>query len=213
MRAKRAEAGIHEFDADSFSASAFLSLKESLGIFENKSIIVVKYPKEKKEVWDIVFQNIKDMEFSDNGFIILEDNLSKEEAEEIKKHVKTFIDHTEKKFDTRENLFPLANAIGRRDKKSAWTLWCLAISKGISAEEIYNIILWQVKAMVLALRSASALEAGMKPYPFESAKKFAKNFKESEIENLYQNLVDLYHEKRRGGLDMELSLERFILSI
>ena len=69
------------------------------------------------------------------------------------------------------------------------------------------------KAMRIAAVSSSAVEAGMKEYPFKKAKGALRNFSEGEIELLSKGLLSLYHEGHQGLRDMELALEEWVLTV
>jgi DNA polymerase III delta subunit len=111
------------------------------------------------------------------------------------------------------NIFSLTDAIASRNKKDAWILYHKALSAGVVAEEIFWKVVWQMKTLLLALRTNSADEAGMKPYPYTKAKSALKNFKPNELETISTNLVKGYHEIRRGKGEMETFIEKLLLKL
>jgi DNA polymerase III delta subunit len=111
------------------------------------------------------------------------------------------------------NIFRFTDAIGARNKRQAWILYEEALAAGISPEEIFWKVVWQVKTMLLVLRTSSAEEAGMKTFPYNKAKNFIKNFQVSELKDLSTFLVVGYHETRRGRGEMETLIEKFILGL
>lgn len=111
------------------------------------------------------------------------------------------------------NVFVFTDAIGARDKKRAWILYRQALAAGISAEEIFFKVVWQVKTMLLALRTKSAAEADMKTFPYAKAKSFLKNWKVRELEGLSEELVLGYARIRRGEGEMETFVEKMILKL
>lgn len=111
------------------------------------------------------------------------------------------------------NIFALTDAVGARDKRNAWVLYRKALASGMVPEEVFYKVVWQVKSLLLAKNTKSADEAGMKPYPYSKAKGYLRNFKDSDLENLSQELVIGYHNSRRGKGEMETFVEKTLLSL
>ena len=111
------------------------------------------------------------------------------------------------------NAFSITDAFGVKDKKKAWILYQKAMLEGVSSEEIFFKLVWQVKSMLLASRTKDAREADMKEFPYNKSKKFLKNFNKEELEQISSDLVTGYHQVRRGKGDMETFVERVLLSL
>src|SRR3989344_5543768 len=100
-----------------------------------------------------------------------------------------------------------------KDIKEAWVLYQKALAADISPEEVHGILFWQVKNIAVVQEARDSKESGLSPFVFMKAKQFASRFKEGEIETKATELVSLFHEGRRGGSELDIALERFILSI
>ncbi|MBI1974550.1 MAG: hypothetical protein HYS51_01715 [Candidatus Zambryskibacteria bacterium] len=111
------------------------------------------------------------------------------------------------------NIFAFTDAVGARKKKNAWLFYQEALLAGVSAEEIFFKLFWQTKSMLLALKTKSAAEADMKPFPYSKAKSFLKNFSSSELINLQTSLVVDYHKARRGEGEIETLVEKILLKL
>ena len=111
------------------------------------------------------------------------------------------------------NIFILTDAFGARDKKRAWIVFQQALGAGLSAEEVFFKIIWQVKSMLIASRTRSVSETDMKPFPYSKAKSFLKNFKSGELEKLSENLVTGYYQARRGEGEIETLVEKMLLKL
>lgn len=111
------------------------------------------------------------------------------------------------------NVFALTDAIGGRKKKDAWILYHKALAAGLSAEEIFFKIVWQVKSMLIAAKTKDVSETEMKPFPYSKAKSFLKNFKEGELEKISQELVEGYAGVRQGKGEMETFVEKTLLRL
>jgi DNA polymerase III delta subunit len=108
-------------------------------------------------------------------------------------------------------IFDLADALGERDKKNLWALYRRAIDSGKAPEEIHGIFFWQVKSMILASRSTSAGSAGLNPFVFGKAKRYAEHFEKDDLMHMLERLISIYHDAHRGMGDFEMALEIFIL--
>lgn len=111
------------------------------------------------------------------------------------------------------NIFAFTDAVGARQKKQAWIIYRKALSVGISAEEIFYKLVWQIKSMLIALKTKNVSETDMKPFPYNKAKGFLKNFKPSELEALSEKLVVGYYLARRGKGEIEILIEKILLSL
>lgn len=111
------------------------------------------------------------------------------------------------------NIFALTDALGARKKKEAWILYQQALGAGLSAEEVFFKIVWQIKSMLLASRTKNVGETDMKPFPYSKAKSFLKNFKPGELEKLSEDLVIGYHQARRGEGEIETLIEKILLGL
>ncbi len=111
------------------------------------------------------------------------------------------------------NIFFLTDALGARNKKEAWVLYQKALLAGVSAEEIFFKFFWQVKSMLLASKTKSVLETDMKPFTYNKAKGFLKNFKQEELEKLSEDLVTGYILARRGEGEIETLIEKLLLGL
>jgi|SRR3989304_5546472 len=111
------------------------------------------------------------------------------------------------------NIFTFTDAVGSRQKKQAWILYRKALSVGISAEEIFYKLVWQIKSMLIVSKTKNVGETDMKTFPYNKAKSFLKNFKPDELEALSEGLVVGYSLIRRGEGEMEMFVEKILLSL
>ena len=92
----------------------------------------------------------------------------------------------EKTFD----VFSLANAFAKKDKKKLWMLFQEALIDGVQPEALVGILAWKARS---ALSHSGA--------------------KDTEAIAQSSALVRMYHDAHRGEGDLSLLLERFILSL
>jgi len=111
------------------------------------------------------------------------------------------------------NIFALTDALGARNKKEAWIIYQKALAAGLSADEIFFKLFWQVKSMLIAGRTKNAEEADMKTFPYNKAKSFLKNFELGELEKLSEDLVTGYYRARRGDGEITTLIEKILLKL
>jgi DNA polymerase III delta subunit len=187
------------------------------GLFQNKYIVVLDGLLEEEDSEKVVLGKIKEIETSANIFIIIEKNLTKDIVGKIEKRaekVQKFESSKKIVSEKKEfNVFTLTDALGARDKKKLWVLYEKGVLSGVDPEEMHRLFFWQVKAMLGAASSESAMSAGLNPFVHKKSLGFAKNFKKDELVNLSRKLITLYHEARRGAVDFDVALERWVLEI
>ncbi len=107
--------------------------------------------------------------------------------------------------------FQLVDALQAGDRKRAWIVYRSLIEAGVSPEEIHGALAWAARGVVLASKTATATEAGMKDYPYRKARATALKVGAAAAEQGAAELVRMYHRARAGGGDLERLLEIHIL--
>ena len=194
-------------------------LQDSLGaqgLFGGKTVVVLDSVLENPGVEDDVLDSLKGMRDSVNEFYLLAgDVLAKTEKDFLKHATKVSKQEpAEGKKKEEYNVFQLADAFLRRDKKMAWVLFTKARMKDMGAQEICGTLMWQMRMLVLAYTTANVAEAGVSDFPYRKAKSGMRFFSESEARNVLARLLAMYHfdpKENRG--DLSLALERLILSL
>ena len=149
---------------------------------------------------------------SETIFVAVASSLNADEKKRLQKagaELTEFKKTAEDKF----NIFQMTDALAAKDKRTLWLLLCEAKTSGLSSEEVIGVLWWQLKSLRLASLTKSAEEAGMKDYPYKKARSALKHFRPFEIEELSLSLLSLYHDARRGKGELDLSLERWVLSL
>ncbi len=227
---KHTEAEFFKLTTENFSENKLDELIASQGLFYSGSIIMADNLGEEEEILGMVLGKLKEIKESPNFFVFLEGKLNKKELEKYKKYTEKAEEFIKpfKKLNKKEELalkgekvdfFDFTNALGEKNKKLLWTLYQDALAEEVHLEEIHAMFFWQVKAMLGALKSADATEAGLNPYVFSKSKNYAKNFGknneeiESKLKEMSQKLFEIYHEAHRGKTDFAVALEKFILEL
>jgi DNA polymerase III delta subunit len=211
---KKPDAALVRIDKDNWDKAYFESLVESSGLFESKCIAVLDRLLEEKGSEETVLDAVSELQRSENIFIVIEEALSKKASATLKKvdvKIQEFEGTAKRKSEF--SIFSLTDALGKKDRRGLWVLYEKALAKGVSTEEIHGILVWQLKAIILAGNSATVKESGLSPFVYTKSKTFSMSFEEGEAEKLLKELVVLYHEARRGAFELETGLERFVLNV
>lgn len=155
---------------------------------------------------------LTDMAASPNTFVVIEGTLL---APAKKRYTQVTDDVTEYKAAAAErfDVFALAEALARKDKKSLWLLLQQARQAGLSAEEIIGTLWWQIKSLRLAAVTRSAAEAGMKDYPYRKAQSALVKFAPGQLLALSHSLLTVYHQGHAGEVDTFTALEQWCLEL
>jgi len=215
LQKKKPDASLFSMSAEDVSFERLDELTSGQGLFENKYIIFSDCIFDNKEMHDVIFEKLVSIKESPNIFIMLEGKLTKEIQKKLEKHAEKMEVHDllEKPKKESNEMFALADALGRRDKRDFWVLYRKAIDHDAVPEEIHGIFWWQLKSIALAQTGLSPAETGLNPFVHSKAKGFAKNFTRDEIEFSLSKLVRMYHEAHRGKIDFEIALEKFALDL
>lgn len=216
---KKPDASFIKVDDESFEASQMTELIEGQGLFESKCIVLLDGVFKNKDNKDVLSKSLKEIANSENIFILIEEKIDKGTLSKMEKATVSdkgrIQEFTLKEAPKKEefNVFKMTDALGRRNKKSLWVLYQEALKNGVSSEEIYGILFWQLKSMLLADCSKSASEAGLNPFVFKKSTDFLKNYTKEEIQKLSSSLIRVAHDSRRGIHELDIALERFILVV
>jgi DNA polymerase III delta subunit len=195
MFAKKPDASFVRVEAGEFDENQLQEFVGGQGLFTNKYIIVFDNLFADKNTKEVLLKSLKDISKSQNIFIFLEEKLNKTEFKKFEKYAEKIqefggeIIKKDKKFD----IFSLANALGKRDKKGLWVLYQKAKLNNIADEQIHGILFWKIKDTILSSRHSS--------------------YSQDELKKLSSSLVSVYHDTRRGIHEMDNAMERFILGI
>ncbi|HZS43212.1 MAG TPA: hypothetical protein VFA52_03290 [Candidatus Paceibacterota bacterium] len=194
---KKPNASIFRFNAENWDTASFDELVKSIGLFENRNIVVLDRVFENEEAKDFVLKNLKDLEESPHIFILLEGKLDKVTATRIeKKAEKTEVFSAAKESKKEKfSVFSLTFPFEYRDKRKLWILYQEA-RKNAAPEEIHGILWWKLKQMMLSGKVGRASKYGA-----------------TELGTLAAKMVSIYHNAHRGLFDFDLALEKFILEI
>ena len=216
MLAKNPDALYFRITDDALSQFNFDELTGGQALFKSEYIVVLDTLLGSADGQEQVLANLEKIAAAPHPFFLLDGKILAPVRKKLEKHAHKVYEFTrtdQKKQDT-FNTFALTDALGEKDVKKLWTLFREAKHRGVSDEEIHGILFWMLKSMVLACTTPTPEHAGMKPFPYNKAKKFAAHFKSREhLSSLMREFVVMPQHTRRRGVSLEIELERFILGL
>jgi DNA polymerase III delta subunit len=215
LKKKKPDASSVSFDTETFTADLLQEISVSQGLFEKKIVAKLSNILEDKDKAEIILDTLKAMKETENIIVWSEGEVNKAPLEKIKKYAEKVEEFgvkqkAEKKFPS---IFKMTDAIGDKDKKTAWGLLVEEMQNGTASEEIHGTIFWQIKSIAIAKKTDTAEESGINPFVYGKAKNFARNWSDEELNGSITELVDMYHRAHRGEVDFEVELERWVLKI
>lgn len=202
---------IRSVDLGNYEPGIFENIATESSLFGETFVYLLDNPSDDSVVNLELLANLKKIGESQHLFVVIERLLKAEEKKQWNKYAE--VEEFKTGENQRFNTFMLADALAKRDRKSLWLVWSEARLLGIAPEELVGILWWQLKSMRLANLTSNALESGMKDYPYQKAKRALVKFEPKEPERLSQSLLEIYHQSRLSGLDLDLAIERWLLRI
>lgn len=203
---------VERIEVENYSEGVFADVVGATSLFGEKTLYVIDTPSLKTEIYDEVITHLESFSDSENTFVVIEEALLAPQKKKFEKYAEKIEEYKSAAVE-RFNAFGMADSLARKDKKTLWLQLQDARQAGLSPEEIIGTLWWQLKSMRLAKNTSTAAEAGMKDFPYNKAKRALSSFKEGELEETSRNLLTVYHDGHLGVADIDLALERFVLTI
>lgn len=203
-------ARITRLEQNEFAPGMLANLLGATSLWGEQEIYILDTPSEDAVFFAEVISSAAALGESTNQFVIMEVAMLAPERKKFEKYA-TVLEESKRETTDRFDVFRMAEALSKRDKKSLWVLLQEAKRAGLSAEEIIGTLWWQLKTLRLAALTKSADEAGMKSYPFDKAKRALFLFKPGELESTSANLLRVYHDGHGGVRDIDEGLEEWVL--
>lgn len=203
---------VERIETDNYSQGVFSDIVGAVSLFGEKTLYVIDTPSGKIEMYEDVIVNLEAFKNSDNTFLVIEEALLAPQKKKFQKYTETLEEYKSPAAE-RFNAFGIADCLSRKDKKTLWLQLQEAKQAKLSAEEIIGTLWWQLKSLRLAQNTNSAAEAGMKDFPYNKSKRALGAFKEGELERLSKGLLTVYHDGHLGKVDIDIALERWMLTL
>lgn len=214
LKKKRPESEVFFMNEENFELGRMEELLYGSGLFDEKHIIVLTSLFKEKDSQKYILNNLKKISESSHVFVLVEDDVLPGQLKKLSEY--TYMVEgvsSQKKTEKDFNFFSFTDAIGKRDKVVAWSLLSEGLVYGKDVEGFYNLFFWMIKGMRAAQVSSSAKEAGMKPFPYNKAKNYSKNYTPQELEKLSLKLIEASQKERKGINPLRFSIEKLILEL
>lgn len=183
------------------------------GMFATKTALILDRPLDSAEGKELLFERGEVLVDSQSLVIAIIEDVTATELKKIPAGAK--VEKFETKTKTSEevppSVFALTDVYAVGDRKGTWVTYRKLIESGAQPEEIHGALAWAVRGMILAAKTKTAEEAGMKDYPYRKAKGAVQKIGLAAAENTSRQLVQLYHDARMGRGALEDLLEVFLL--
>lgn len=175
---------------DAHTTEDFKAAFQGKGMFGETQVVVFEHVLQHADMNVLLLDSLEVLKNSDDVFIVVEEKVDAATRKRIEKYAEESDRYDAKKNAADNTAFDMANALQRGDKKNLWVSYMRELGKGSSPEMLHGILFWAAK------QSAMKANGPVK----------------KKAEDLIIALVELPHEARRRGVDMEYALERFVLS-
>lgn len=183
------------------------------GMFATKVALILDRPLDSAEGKELLFEHGEALVDSTSLVIAIIDDITATEQKKLPKggKVESFDTKTKASEDVPPSVFALTDVYAAGDRKASWVTYRKLIESGAQPEEIHGALAWAVRGMILAAKTKTAEEAGMKDYPYRKAKGAVQKMGLPAAEHASRQLVQLYHDARMGKGSLEDLLEVFLL--
>lgn len=203
---------LERIEAEKYAPGLCADIATSSSLFGGETIYLLDTPSSDLDFYEEVVASLEAFKESANTFVIIEASLLAPAKKIFGKYADSIEEITTAAVE-RFNAFAMADSLSSKDKKTLWLQLQDAKRAGLSAEEIIGTLWWQLKTLRLSSQTRNAEEAGMKDFLYNKAKRSLRNFKDGELEVLSQKLLALYHDGHLGKSDIDLALEKWVLTI
>lgn len=219
--------GLFRISPEGFEREQAENIFKGRNIFGKKNVVVCDGLLANKETKDFLLVGLPSAAGSDNIFILVEEVIDKRLLQKIKPYLakaQAFpLKNGARQEDRQEDksIFSVVDALSARKPRTAFAVYNRLINKGITPEEIFWKLFWQVKNLLLVSKYKSAgmprlkieKNSGLHPFVVKKCLAAVDRFGKEELEDLLEELLLLRHESKIGLRDLSQSLELFLLGI
>lgn len=221
LHKKQPDAPMVKISVSDWSEEFLEEIVTAQPLFSSRQIVVLDHLLSDKTIGSVVEKRLKELSEHDSIFFCLDSKLLKAQTVKLEKYAEKVVVSDLKnvapksRWDASEViLYSLTDAVGARDRRASWTILQEATESGLSAEEIFWKLVWQMKHMLVACdKGATPENTGMSAYPLQKARTMLKNFSHGELCQKFRDLLTLYHDARRGVCDLPTGVELFVLTL
>lgn len=210
---KKPDVSILKSNKEDFSEDFLKQILNTQGLFENVYIVSLH------NVFDLGLLNtdspyLEELQKSKHVVVWSEDEFDEDNLKDIDRYIEKSQKY-EREVDVQNkipspNLFNFAEYVFTKNKKDYWLEYSKLISDGVMADDIVNILLWQIKAINQSEGISNPQESGLKPFVFKKGKNISDRYSKEDIRDMLVELTKLAQEMRISDRS-DLLLERWLL--
>lgn len=213
LKKKRPEAEYFRLTKENFSFRKLEELSQSQGLFEQKLIVLLDELGDDKERKEALMEVAPRLGRSNSAFVITEEKFNKKERQLLEGSAHSYKQVGGGQKTQRFSPFKVADALAKKDRRNLWVAYQQALRAGLSAEELFGTLFWQIKALLLVAKSSSREDTGLKSYAYRKAQGNLKDWQVQELEAFQLDMATIYHEARQGKSNLHLLLEERLLAV
>ncbi len=212
LLAKEPDSLYISLNADSFSNVSLDEITNSNALFKDKYVVFLNDILTEKENKEKFFGFIEKIQNSKHIFFLATKPLEKAYEDSLKSKSSKFIFKATNKRDKIEfNPFTVIDAMFAGNRKRMWLLFIEA-ERHMSIENIYGIIWWGIKNVILADK-CDEKSSGLKRFVYNKAKNSKFNPKLDNFFDKVEEFVQIPARSFKNGVDMKLYIEKWILTL
>ncbi len=204
---------IERLEVTDVTPARLVDITSSVSLFGGETAYIFDTLSEDKEVEAVFLSQLPALATCGHTIIVIETSVLAPTKKQYEKNGAELNEFKKGESPKTYNPFQLGTALAAKDKKTMWMLLVESTRLHISPEETVGIIWWQLKTLRLASVGRSAEEVGLKPYPYDQAKRALRNFAPGELERLSESLLKVHYESRSGRTELAVGLERWVLGV
>ena len=162
------------------------------GMFAERRAIVLDSVLADETMREALLAALPSLKDSDDTFFMLEERPDAATRKKLEKYAESTERYDAVKKKERRDVFALASALKRGDRKAAWLHYQEELLAGAAPEALHGILFWGAKDLFLKARDTAGKRRAAR---------------------LVEALAALPHEARRRGEELEYALERFLLAL
>lgn len=209
---KKPDVSVLKAGNDNFSEDFLKQVLNSQGLFEDKYIVSLH------NVFDLDVLNmdnpyLEELQKSSHIVVWSEDNFDESKLGDIERYiekVQKFQIKRDVEVKATPNLFNFAEIVFTKTVKDSWSEYCKLISEGVDANDLVNILLWQIKVVNQTEGISNPQESGLKPFVFKKGRNIADRYSKDELRKMLVDLTKLAQEMRMSDR-ADLLLEGWLL--
>lgn len=175
---------------DAHTPADFIASLGGGGMFTEVRTVILNGVLGSEEMRDALLSSLALLRDSEEDFFILEEKPDAATRKQLEKYAEKSERYDKPAAKKGGDIFAIANALRRADKKAMWVNYQRQLSENQAPEAIHGVLFWAAKDMLLKSRTDA---------------------EKARAQNLVANLAELPHESRRRGVELEYALESFVL--